>query len=57
MKKTIFSLLMSIMLTGCLSLGTLAVNESEIDIRAKAAVLMDASMGQVLYSFNENEKL
>ena len=57
MKKTIFSLLMSIMLTGCLSLGTLAVNESEIDIRAKAAVLMDASTGQVLYSFNENEKL
>lgn len=57
MKKKIFSLLMSIMLTGCLSLGTLAVNESEIDIRAKAAVLMDASTGQVLYSFNENEKL
>ena len=57
MKKIISLLLLSIMLTGYLSVSALAVNESELDIKAKAAVLMDASTGQVLYSFNENEKL
>lgn len=57
MKKMISLLLLSIMLTGCLSVSTLAVNESELEIKAKAAVLMDVSTGQVLYSFNENERL
>ncbi len=34
-----------------------AEGEAVIDVKAKAAILMDASTGQVLYSFNENEKL
>ena len=57
MKKLITFLLVCVMLTASFNVGTLAVNESEIQINAKAAVLMDASTGQVLYSFNENEKL
>lgn len=57
MKKLITFLLVSIMLTVSFNVGTLAVNEGEIQINAKAAVLMDASTGEVLYSFNENEKL
>ena len=57
MKKLISLFLVSIVITGCFSTDTFAVNESEIEVKAKAAVLMDASTGQVLYSFNENEKL
>lgn len=57
MKKLISFLLVSTIIIGSLSVGTLAVNEKELEIKAKAAVLMDASTGQVLYSFNENEKL
>ncbi len=57
MKKLISITIVSILLLGCFSLGSIAVNESEIEVKAKAAVLMDASTGEVLYSFNENEKL
>ena len=57
MKKLISFFLVTIMLTGCFGVSTLAVNDSEIEVNAKAAVLMDASTGEVLYSFNENEKL
>lgn len=34
-----------------------AQGETVIDVKAKAALLMDASTGEVLYSFNENERL
>ena len=57
MKKLISLFLVSILIAGCFSPDAFAVNESEIEVKAKAAVLMDASTGQVLYSFNENEKL
>jgi D-alanyl-D-alanine carboxypeptidase (penicillin-binding protein 5/6) len=57
MKKLLSFIIMLSVLAGCLTFGTAAVNESEVEVRAKAAVLMDASTGQVLYSFNENEKL
>lgn len=57
MKKLISFLLVTVMLIGCAGVSTRAVNESEIEVNAKAAVLMDASTGEVLYSFNENEKL
>lgn len=57
MKKLISLFLVSILIAGCFSPDAFAVNESEIEVRAKSAVLMDASTGQVLYSFNENEKL
>ncbi len=57
MKKLITLFMMLIMLIGSVSFGTTAVEGSEIQIRAKSGVLMDVSTGQVLYSFNENEKL
>ena len=57
MKKLISFLLVIVMLIGCAGVSTRAVEESEIEVNAKAAVLMDASTGEVLYSFNENEKL
>lgn len=57
MKKLISYLLVSVLIIAPLSVSTTAVNESEIKVEAKAAVLMDASTGEVLYSFNENEKL
>ena len=57
MKKLISTLLVTIMLVGAMGVSTRAVNESEIQVNAKAAVLMDASTGEVLYSVGENEKL
>lgn len=57
MKKLLSLLLVTILISGCFSLSTTAVNESEVEVKAKAAVLMDASTGDVLYSFGENEKL
>lgn len=57
MKKLISILTVTIILTVTFTFGTAAAEETNLNIRAKAAVLMDASTGQVLYSFNENEKL
>lgn len=57
MKKLITLFVMSVMLIVSFSFGTTAVEKSEIQVRAKSGVLMDVSTGQVLYSFNENEKL
>ena len=57
MKKLISFFLSVLTLFWGLSVSTTAVNESEIKVNAKAAVLMDASTGEVLYSVGENEKL
>ena len=57
MKKLITLFVVSLMLIVSFSFGTTAVEGSGIQVRAKAGVLMDVSTGQVLYSFNENEKL
>lgn len=57
MKKLISYLLVSVLIIAPFSVSTAAVNESGIKVEAKSAVLMDASTGEVLYSFNENEKL
>ena len=57
MKKLLSFIIVMVQLTMTLSLVAVGVNESEIEVRAKAGVLMDVSTGQVLYSFNENEKL
>lgn len=56
MKKVIsFSLAVCM----CLSLWIFPVSaeEPEIEVKAKSAVLMDASSGQVLYAMNEHERL
>lgn len=57
MKKTVSLAVCICLLFSCFCFSSFAVNEKEIDVKAKAAVLMDASTGKVLYSFSENEKL
>lgn len=49
----VFITLIAIIILPC-SFGAFA--EGEIDVKAKSAVLMDASTGEVLFSLNENEK-
>lgn len=54
MKKIfVFTLLIVVIILPC---SFLSFAEGEIDIKAKSAVLMDASTGEVLFSLNENEK-
>lgn len=57
MKKLLYFIVMLSVLMECFVFSTTAINESKIEVKAKAAVLMDASTGDVLYSFGENEKL
>ncbi len=59
MKKTM-SVVMTLLLIFCFTFFGYAVNgdeTGELTIKAKSAVLMDVSTGQVLYKYNENEKL
>lgn len=57
MKKTISLILaVIIMLSACL-ISNAAGETTPIEIKAKAAVLMDASTGKVLMKYNENERL
>lgn len=54
MKKIfVFTLLIVVIILPC---SFLSFAEGEIDIKAKSAVLMDASTGEVLFPLNENEK-
>ncbi len=55
--KKLFSGLLCLILILPFGIISHAEGETVIDVKAKAAVLMDASTGEVLYSFNENEKL
>lgn len=56
--KKIFSILLVVnLMLFSFSVVCFAAENSEIAVKAKSAVLMDASTGEVLYSFNENEKL
>ena len=57
MKKMISSILFVCLMFFALCAPSLAVNEGAVEIKAKAAVLMDASSGEVLFSQNENERL
>ena len=57
MKKSISLILAFIFMFSFLIFDTTAVNEGAVDVKAKSAVLMDQSTGEVLFSFNENEKL
>ncbi|MBR3819667.1 MAG: D-alanyl-D-alanine carboxypeptidase [Clostridia bacterium] len=57
MKKTISLIIaMAVMLLSVLQVYA-AEEKLPVDIKAKAAVLMDASTGKVLMKYNENEKL
>ncbi len=58
MKKLVYFITVSMLLISVgFSFSAFAVNDSEIQVSAKAAVLMDASTGEILYSFGENERL
>lgn len=57
MKKTLCAILTASFLLLSCAFSSFAENDSAITVNAKAAVLMDANTGQVLYSFNENERL
>lgn len=49
--------MLSLVMLMSLTVMSYAKEDSAIDVKAKSAVLMDASTGEVLFSFNENEKL
>lgn len=55
--KKLFSGLLCLILILSFGIISHAQGETVIDVKAKSALLMDASTGEVLYSFNENEKL
>ncbi len=57
MKKSISVILIALTFLFSFSLTSFAEGENSLNIKAKSAVLMDFSTGEVLYSFNENEKL
>lgn len=57
MKKSISLILVFVLMLSCFTFSSSAVNEDAVEVKAKSAVLMDFSTGQVLYSFNENERL
>lgn len=59
MKKTM-SVITAVFLLFCFNFSGYAAksdNSGKLEIKAKSAVLMDVSTGQVLYKYNENEKL
>ena len=57
MKKVISIVLMLNLLLSFFAFSTFSINEGEVEVKAKSAVLMDADTGEVLFSFNENERL
>lgn len=57
MKKILSIMLLIVIVMMCVSPANAAEEKPPVDIKAKAAVLMDASTGKVLMKYNENEKL
>ncbi|MBQ1996100.1 MAG: D-alanyl-D-alanine carboxypeptidase [Clostridia bacterium] len=57
MKKMISIILVLNLLLASMSVSAFGANEGAVNVKAKSAVLMDFSTGEVLYSFNENQKL
>lgn len=55
--KSALCLLLSALLFAVCTASAFAENELPVEIKAKAAVLMDASTGRVLMKYNENERL
>ena len=55
--KKLTTIIMVMILMLPLGIISHAEGEAVIDVKAKAALLMDASTGKVLYSCNENERL
>lgn len=57
MKKLISIILVLNLFLASMSVSAFGVNEGAVNVKAKSAVLMDFSTGEVLYSFNESQKL
>lgn len=60
MKKLVKAVAALLAVAMCMALGVVSYAEEAalpVEIKAKAAVLMDASTGKVLMKYNENEKL
>ncbi len=57
MKRIVSIILCFFVFLSVVSFSAFAEGEMPVEVRAKAAVLMDSSSGQVLMSMNENEKL
>lgn len=57
MKKMISIILVLNLFLASMCVSAFGVNEGAVNVKAKSAVLMDFSTGEVLYSFNENQKL
>lgn len=57
MKKLLSFVLAINLIVMCFCFSGYAINEGAVDVNAKSAVLMDFSTGEILYSFNENERL
>lgn len=57
MLKKVISYLLLFTLSISLLIFPASAEEPEINVKAKAAVLMDASSGKVLYAMNEHERL
>ena len=55
--KSVICFALSLAIAFSVSLLAFAEGELPVEIKAKAAVLMDASTGKVLMKYNENEKL
>ncbi|MBQ6874472.1 MAG: D-alanyl-D-alanine carboxypeptidase [Clostridia bacterium] len=57
MKKIAVYCLTMLIILSSLTVTAFAESDTSLEIKAKAAVLMDASTGKVLYSHNEHERL
>ncbi len=58
MLKSVFSLILSVAVVICSCVCVYGAEEKPpVEIKAKAAVLMDASTGKVLMQYNENQRL
>ena len=57
MKKMISIILVLNLFLASMCVSAFGVNEGAVNVKAKSAVLMDFSTGEVLYSFNDNQKL
>ncbi len=57
MKKFLSVITVAVMILSSVTTAHASEEKTPVDIRAKAAVLMDASTGRVLMKYNENEKL
>lgn len=57
MKKMISIILVLNLFLASMCVSAFGVNEGAVNVKAKSAVLMDFATGEVLYSFNENQKL